>query len=230
IFIFCLTCTLLSPDLCTNKTEVQNEIVDLHNQFRRNVQPAAQDMLQMVSPTQDHNTRHSTTTQDTAAHAAPSTRLPEGTLGENMYFSSRSNNWNSIITTWFNEVENFKYPNGSTNGKETRHYTQLIWNTSYKVGCAMAKCNNFRSPLYFYGCRYYRAGNFKNWGPYTEGKPCGMCPNHCVNKLCTNPCPYVDVFTNCRALKNSIGSCNTYVTKNCPALCMCPTQIIPVAR
>ncbi|KAI9999834.1 hypothetical protein NQD34_011677, partial [Periophthalmus magnuspinnatus] len=123
----CLTCTLLSPDLCTNKTEVQNEIVDLHNQFRRNVQPAAQDMLQMSWS--DEITAGSQTWVDgcTLRHAAPSTRLLEAgyRLGENMYFSSRSNNWNSIITTWFNEVENFKYPNGSTNGKETKHYTQV---------------------------------------------------------------------------------------------------------
>ncbi|KAJ0066670.1 hypothetical protein NL108_017237, partial [Boleophthalmus pectinirostris] len=186
------------------------------------------------------------------AHGKPSTRLLDGyELGENLFYASSPRNWSDVITAWHNEVRNFKYPHMSTNGRETGHYTQVVWNSSYKVGCAMAKCTNRPSPIYFYGCRYYRAyvqkhftdpecvyviadltwfcfhrGNFKTWHPYTAGKACGMCPNNCVNKLCTNPCPYINRFLNCRALKSVIGSCNDFVTKNCPALCKCPTEII----
>lgn len=43
-------CLCVRTDICTENKAVQAEIVDLHNAFRRAVQPTASDMLKMVSP------------------------------------------------------------------------------------------------------------------------------------------------------------------------------------
>lgn len=84
---------------------------------------------------------------------------------------------------------------------------QLVWNSSYKVGCGVAVCSN----VYIYGCHYYRAyvalssdadaadarsqslkklivfdrGNFKGWIPYTNGSSCASCPGNCEDRLCS---------------------------------------------
>lgn len=50
-------CLCVFIGICTENTTVQAEIVDLHNAFRRAVQPTASDMLLMVSPAFfSHNT------------------------------------------------------------------------------------------------------------------------------------------------------------------------------
>lgn len=33
-------------------------------------------------------------------------------------------------------------------------FCQVVWNSSYKVGCGMTLCPN---GIYFYACHYYRA-------------------------------------------------------------------------
>lgn len=43
-------CVYVCADICTENTAVQAEIIDLHNAFRREVQPTASNMLIMVSP------------------------------------------------------------------------------------------------------------------------------------------------------------------------------------
>lgn len=214
-------------DVCTERGQVQEEIVSLHNQLRRSVSPSAQDMLQMSWSDDIKASMQTWVDKCKMAHGPPSTRLINGyEMGENLFYSSTQLSWTAVITAWHNEVQNYQYPTGSTNGKEVGHYTQVIWNSSYKVGCAMAVCPN---NIYFYGCQYYRAGNFRGWNPYTEGSRCGMCPSNCVNKLCTNPCPYINRFLNCPALKNTFG-CVSLVKLFCPASCSCSSEIIPVYR
>uniref|UniRef100_A0A667X6V6 Cysteine-rich venom protein-like n=1 Tax=Myripristis murdjan TaxID=586833 RepID=A0A667X6V6_9TELE len=122
-------------------------------------------------------------------------------------------------------VENYQYPNGSTNGKAIGHYTQVVWYSSYKVGCGAKLCPG---NIYFYGCHYYRAGNFRTVAPYKAGPPCASCPNSCENKLCNNPCPYINRFRNCPALKKQHGCSNTLVYAWCPAECKCNNEIIAV--
>uniref|UniRef100_A0AAZ1XPR1 ShKT domain-containing protein n=1 Tax=Oreochromis aureus TaxID=47969 RepID=A0AAZ1XPR1_OREAU len=160
------------------------------------------------------------------AHGAPSTRLLNGYhLGENLFYSSSLKSWTDVIGAWHSEVERYNYPIGSTNGKSIGHYTQVIWNSSYKVGCGATLCPD---NIYYYGCHYYRAGNFRRWVPYTAGPPCESCPNNCVDKLCNNPCPYIDHYINCPILKNTTGCSNELVKAWCPASCTCTTEIIPI--
>ncbi|KAM9436579.1 cysteine-rich venom protein [Clarias gariepinus] len=143
-------------------------------------------------------------------------------MGENLFKSSTLVPWTDVVTAWHNEVANYDYPIGSANGKSIGHYTQVIWFSSYEVGCGVAKCGS----NYFYDCQYYRAGNYRRVPPYSLGEPCSACPGNCEDKLCTNPCPYIDMYANCPALVKQ-GSCNSYLVKWCTAQCSCSTEIIP---
>uniref|UniRef100_A0A3Q3XAR1 ShKT domain-containing protein n=1 Tax=Mola mola TaxID=94237 RepID=A0A3Q3XAR1_MOLML len=160
-------------------------------------------------------------------HGEPETRILNGyELGENLFFSTKLTQWTVVIKAWHSEVSHYLYPNVSTNGQPTGHYTQVVWNSSYKVGCGMALCPN---SIYIYGCHYYRAGNFKGWVPYKVGPPCASCPSHCEDKLCTNPCPYINSFLNCQKLKDRFGCSHELVSAWCPAACKCTSEIIPIA-
>ncbi|XP_053466921.1 cysteine-rich venom protein pseudechetoxin [Ictalurus furcatus] len=231
-FLSCnsLSCCLnsqVSPNptnqICTSLEDVQDEIVNVHNAFRRAVVPTASNMLKM-----NWSEEVATSAQDWAntcamAHGPPSSRmLGSYQMGENLFKSSELLPWTDVVTAWHNEVANYNYPTGSANGKEIGHYTQVIWFSSYEVGCGVAKCGND----YFYDCQYYRAGNYRRVPPYSLGEPCSACPQACDNKLCTNPCPYVNTFANCPALKKQ-GPCSDYLQKWCSAQCFCTTEIIP---
>lgn len=215
------------PDICTNNKTVQTEIAARHNAFRRNVQPTASDMLKMSYDEKVAASAQAWVDKCVLAHGPPSTRTLNGyEMGENLFYSQQVYSWDVVISTWYDEVSHYKYPNVSTNGQSIGHYTQVIWNSSYKVGCGVASCPN---NIYLYGCHYYRAGNFHNWPPYKEGPSCGSCPNNCEDKLCTNPCDKINNFLNCPTLKAIFGCKNHLVSAWCPAACTCTDKIIPVA-
>lgn len=213
-------------DICTENKAVQNVIVNLHNQLRKNVQPPASDMLLMTWSDEVAANAQAWVDKCILAHGEARTRMLNGyELGENLFYSSTPFSWRAVISDWYNEVQNYQYPSGSTNRRSIGHYTQVIWNSSFKVGCGMTLCPN---NIYFYGCHYYRAGNFRAWPPYTKGAPCGQCREACENNLCTNPCPYINRYINCQNLKDYFG-CDSFVSENCPALCKCSNEIIPIA-
>ncbi|XP_062279122.1 cysteine-rich venom protein [Scomber scombrus] len=214
-------------NICPENTTIQAEIVDVHNAFRRAVQPTASNMLTMSYSEDVAVSAQAWVDQCILAHGAPSTRMLNGyELGENLFYSGAPAPWTSVINAWHSEVGHYQYPKGSTNNGSIGHYTQVVWNSSYKVGCGMKLCPN---GIYFYGCHYYRAGNFKGWPPYKAGPSCASCPNNCVDKLCTNPCPYINKFINCPQMKKSTGCGNKLVSTWCPASCRCATEIIPIA-
>ncbi|XP_014890227.1 cysteine-rich venom protein isoform X1 [Poecilia latipinna] len=217
----CLCC-----DVCPENTTVQAEIVNVHNAFRRAVEPAAADMLMMTYSLELAASAQAWVDKCTLSHGPASTRLLDGyELGENLFYTSSPSSWTTVLTAWHSEKSHYLYPNGSTNRRPIGHYTQVVWNSSYKVGCGFALCPN---NIYFYGCHYFRAGNFKRWPPYKVGTSCASCPNNCVDKLCTNPCPYINSFINCPRLKVLSGCSDPLVFAWCPASCKCTTEIIPI--
>lgn len=57
---------------------------------------------------------------------------------------------------WYNEIELYDYQNpGFT--EETGHFTQLIWNDSVELGCAIVMCDNAWRQYTI--CEYYPRGN-----------------------------------------------------------------------
>ncbi|XP_052434216.1 cysteine-rich venom protein ENH1 [Carassius gibelio] len=213
--------------ICTDLPSVQQEIVDVHNAFRRAVVPTASNMLKMSWSDAVAQSAQSWIDQCNITHGPPSSRMIDGyETGENLFKASEDYSWTRVINAWRSEVNNYEYPTGSTNGLSIGHYTQVVWYSSYEVGCAVAKCGN----SYFYGCHYYRAGNFRGVPPYSQGEPCAACPGNCEDGLCTNPCPYINTFSNCDELKEIATCDHSFVSEYCPASCLCEDKIHPIAR
>merc|ERR1719318_1184343 len=92
---------------------------------------------------------------------------------------------------WHDEKNMFSY--GQYACGSSCHYTQIIWHTTTKVGCAITKCN----PLYAWGqginnayylvCFYKDSGNMMGENPYQTGAKCSKCPSgsKCNNGLCS---------------------------------------------
>ena len=90
--------------------------------------------------------------------------------GENLYASSRHTtpNLNSIIHKWYNEKQYYNYNNNKCQiGKICGHYTQIVWKTTQKVGCASAQYKKGRfKGGYVTVCKYYPYGNIIGQRPY----------------------------------------------------------------
>uniref|UniRef100_A0A3Q4N6F0 Cysteine-rich venom protein-like n=1 Tax=Neolamprologus brichardi TaxID=32507 RepID=A0A3Q4N6F0_NEOBR len=205
--------------LVTTTTE-KNEIVNKHNTLRRNVQPTASNMLKMNWSNEAEANAQRWANTCSMKHS-PAT----SGCGENLYYSSFQNTWSNAIQSWYNEVKDFSYGVGSTNGGVVGHYTQVVWYRSNQIGCAMAYCPNSKYK-YFYVCHYCPPGNYQLTQPYKKGPSCGDCPNACENNLCTNPCPFSDKYSNCPQLKQQWGCNHPDVASWCPASCKCTNQII----
>uniref|UniRef100_A0AAY4AN51 ShKT domain-containing protein n=1 Tax=Denticeps clupeoides TaxID=299321 RepID=A0AAY4AN51_9TELE len=227
--------------MCTNETATQQEIVDQHNNFRRVVKPSASNMLKMTWSQTVADSAQQWVNQCQLTHGPVSSRMVGGmSCGENLFLASKPYSWTEVITAWHSEVQNYHFPTGSTNGRPIGHYTQVVWYSSYQVGCGAAQCGN----LYFYGCQYFRAyvcgdlfhyeisqiSQSTTFSLFLEGTLKALHPTQRENLVPTNPCPYINKYINCPALKRQGGCGNYFVRTWCPALCECTDKIIPISR
>lgn len=61
------------------------------------------------------------------------------------------------LRTWFLERNNFTYGSHRNDINIIGHYTQMIWASSHKVGCGLAKCARGgprNKPFFNYVCNY----------------------------------------------------------------------------
>ncbi|XP_061884866.1 serotriflin-like [Entelurus aequoreus] len=203
----------------------QTEIVNKHNALRRSVKPSASNMLKMSWSREAGANAQKWANTCSMKHSPPSAReISTSGCGENLYMASYKNSWSNAIQSWYDEVKDWRYGMGSVNGGVVGHFTQIVWYRSNLIGCAMAYCPNSRYK-YFYVCHYCPPGNYQLARPYKSGPSCADCPNACENKLCTNPCPYSDQYSNCPELKEQWGCNNSNVASWCPASCKCSSQI-----
>ncbi|XP_033119640.1 GLIPR1-like protein 1 isoform X3 [Anneissia japonica] len=168
------------------REEEMKYIVDIHNEYRRNVTPNAADMRKLEWD------------QEVAAVAADwASRCPSGHnygsgYGENLAFSSEPYTGNIYTTlhgalkSWYDESEHYKYNKEQCDGV-CGHYTQMVDTRSLKIGCATNynKCPGIFG--YILVCNYSPAGNFNGKRPYQKGKTCSKCPDNtkfCVDKFC----------------------------------------------
>ncbi|XP_059211491.1 cysteine-rich venom protein TEL1-like [Centropristis striata] len=202
------------------------EIVKKHNNLRKNVQPTASNMLEMSWSSEAAVNAQKWADTCAMDHSPDSARvISTSGCGENLYMSSFENSWSNAIQSWYDEIKDWRYGVGSTNGGVVGHFTQVVWYRSNKVGCGVAHCPNSKYK-YFYVCQYCPPGNTQLARPYQSGPSCGDCSNACDHRLCTNPCPYSNQYSNCADLKKQWTCSNSQVASWCQASCKCTNEII----
>ncbi|XP_040845943.1 GLIPR1-like protein 1 [Ochotona curzoniae] len=105
-------------------------------------------------------------------------------LGESKVFSPRD-----AVIAWFNESNFYDFDSISCT-KVCGHYTQVVWASSHRVGCAVKICPNLgKGSTAIFVCNYGPAGNYPNQHPYKKGTSCSQCSERerCVKKLCQIP-------------------------------------------
>ncbi|KAM4816133.1 cysteine-rich secretory protein 3-like [Urocitellus parryii] len=213
--------------LSTTRKEVQSEIVNKHNELRKAVSPTASNMLKMKWSNEAAANAQKWANQCTYSHSAPDARKTNISCGENLFMSDYPPSWSEAIQVWYDEHHDFIYNVGAkTPSAVVGHYTQVVWYSSFHVGCGIALCTN-QNLKYFLVCQYCPAGNYLSRinTPYDKGAPCGSCPGHCEDGLCTNGCDYEDGYSNCKDLKNALTCENPIVKNSCKATCNCENKI-----
>ncbi|XP_003833223.1 cysteine-rich secretory protein 3 isoform X2 [Pan paniscus] len=214
--------------LLTTQTQVQREIVNKHNELRRAVSPPARNMLKMEWNKEAAANAQKWANQCNYRHSNPKDRMTSLKCGENLYMSSAPSSWSQAIQSWFDEYNDFDFGVGpKTPNAVVGHYTQVVWYSSYLVGCGSAYCPNQKVLKYYYVCQYCPAGNWANrlYVPYEKGAPCASCPDNCDDGLCTNGCKYEDLYSNCKSLKLTLTCKHQLVRDSCKASCNCSNSI-----
>ncbi|WKY12920.1 hypothetical protein Q1695_004048 [Nippostrongylus brasiliensis] len=169
---------------------VRSAFLTAHNKYRSSVArglepdalggnaPKASKMLKMVWDCSVEASAMAHAQKCVYEHSASSTRPG---LGENIYMTSSVNfdmvkAANQASSLWWSELA--QYGVGPSNNLTTAlwnrpntqigHYSQMAWETSYRLGCAIAHCPSFT----FGVCQYGPAGNYMNRLIYTIGNPC----------------------------------------------------------
>lgn len=214
--------------LSTTRKNIQEEIVNKHNELRTSVSPTASNMVKMTWNPEAAANAQKWADKCTLAHSAREQRhISTSGCGENLFMSSYPASWSVAIQNWYDEHKSFTYGVGpKTSNAMIGHYTQVVWHSSSAVGCGVAYCSK-QALKYFYVCHYCPPGNIqgKIQVPYLSGPPCASCPDDCENGLCTNSCIYTNVYSNCDSLVKAMG-CESGITKNkCDASCKCQSKI-----
>ena len=81
--------------------------------------------------------------------------------GENILVTGLGSTPSTVVTEWASESQDYTYRSDTCNG-DCGHYTQLVWRSTRKVGCARA-LNGQRE---IWVCSYDPPGNFRGEKPY----------------------------------------------------------------
>ncbi|KAI9523203.1 hypothetical protein NQZ68_029208 [Dissostichus eleginoides] len=107
------------------------------------------------------------------------------------------------VQAWYDEVKDYSFPYPQEcdpycpfrcSGPVCTHYTQLVWATSSRIGCAINMCYNMNvwgqiwAKAVYLVCNYSPKGNWWGHSPYKHGTPCSACPpsygGGCKENLC----------------------------------------------
>ncbi|KAL4635167.1 cysteine-rich secretory protein LCCL domain-containing 1-like [Arapaima gigas] len=176
-------------------------ILDLHNKLRGQVYPQASNMEYMVWDTELERSAEAWAETCLWEHG-PASLLPH--IGQNL-----GAHWGRYrpptfhVQAWYDEVRDYSYPYPQEcnpycpfrcSGPVCTHYTQLVWATSSRIGCAINLCHNMNvwgqiwPKAIYLVCNYSPKGNWWGHAPYKHGRPCSACPpsygGSCRDNLC----------------------------------------------
>ncbi|KAJ0965606.1 hypothetical protein J5N97_026744 [Dioscorea zingiberensis] len=86
--------------------------------------------------------------------------------GENIFWG-KGRRWiaTDVVASWVAEKQWYHYNTNSCSGPDCTHYTQIVWRTTKRVGCAKIVCDSGDS---FAVCEYYPPGNYIGARPYIQ--------------------------------------------------------------
>jgi uncharacterized protein YkwD len=85
------------------------------------------------------------------------TEAHAGTGGENLCMSSALQTPQWVVDYWYSEEPDYNYSNPGYSST-TGHFTQVVWKSTQKIGCAHAECPS-AAWRHYWVCRYSPAGN-----------------------------------------------------------------------
>ncbi|XP_048461720.1 cysteine-rich secretory protein LCCL domain-containing 2 [Rhincodon typus] len=179
----------------------KDEILQLHNHLRGEVYPSSSNMEYMEWDYELERSAESWAQQCIWDHG-PSHLLKS--IGQNLAVHwGRYRSPASHVQAWYDEVKDYTYPYvhecnpwcpERCSGAMCTHYTQLVWATTNRVGCAVNVCGRmnvwgeiWENAVYLV-CNYSPKGNWIGEAPYRHGRPCSECPpsygGGCKNNVC----------------------------------------------
>ncbi|KAK5985482.1 SCP domain-containing protein [Trichostrongylus colubriformis] len=107
----------------------------------------------------------------------------------------------SATAYWFYELKRFGVPVDNVMtikvfNRRVAHYTQVVWQRSDRIGCAVNWCTDSSVKMTFAGCQYREAGNNLNGYIYETGTSpctndtdckCNDCKCNATEALCIRP-------------------------------------------
>ncbi|NXU58643.1 GRPL2 protein, partial [Turnix velox] len=182
------SCTLPS---ITDEAFVE-DCVRVHNDLRSKVQPPASNMNYMSWDAALARTARAWANKCIFRHNIYLTKKhhchPNFTsIGENIWVGNcQLFHVTDAIKSWHDEVRFYTFAVHKCTAS-CGHYTQVVWDASYKVGCAVTLCKEVAGikNAAIFVCNYSPSGNLPRQ-PYIEGEPCSNCAkgDTCGNKLC----------------------------------------------
>ena len=201
---------------------IETVLVRAHNQLRREVQPQASNMkelvwsksLQLLADYKVQDCQSSSLNLEyNGVTYGYTSRLIQGISHPNM------NSFLTSVEEWFDSSRYYNmYDNECRNNPRTcENYIQAAWANSSEIGCAYNYCTSRNSESDNYGililCLYYAAmdGDL----PYMSGEKCSLCPDsnpHCNQGLCSSVTatespsfmPYVSKCVQCKCMYSLI--------------------------
>ncbi|KAJ8007269.1 hypothetical protein DPEC_G00115790 [Dallia pectoralis] len=189
------------PDITDEK--FITECVRIHNDNRSSVQPPASNMLYMtwdagLAITARAWAKHCVFKHNIYLRDVKRVHPVFSSVGENIWVETPPYTFSVMgaMRSWVNELRDYTYEENICQARKMcGHYTQVVWATSYKVGCAVEMCPNGVKQTPFsdrvgaiFVCNYAIAGNMVGISPYQTGRECSACEggtsNTCEAKLC----------------------------------------------
>ncbi|XP_073756738.1 GLIPR1-like protein 2 isoform X2 [Callorhinus ursinus] len=171
-----------------------NEYVNVHNELRGNVLPRGSNLRFMTWDVALSRTARAWGKKCVFEHNNHLEELnmahPKfNGIGENIWVGPENEFTASIaIRSWYEERKKYRFENDSCSS-DCSNYKQLVWDTSYKVGCAVTSCTRVGRIRYaaIFICNYAPGGSLSR-RPYKPGITCARCSKYdrCTDFLCSN--------------------------------------------
>ncbi|TDG96918.1 hypothetical protein EPR50_G00233980 [Perca flavescens] len=188
-------CSVSLPEITDGK--FIDECVREHNEARSSVSPSASDMLYMtwdegLAITARAWARHCVFEHNIYLKDVRRVHPTFSSVGENIWTGYPPSTFDvqGAIKSWVDEKQDYDYSSNVCT-HICGHYTQVVWASTYKVGCAAQLCPNGVKNTEFaseegviFVCNYATAGNVNERRPYERGTSCSGCKGNCEKKLC----------------------------------------------